>query len=385
MRRTVLLTTLAMLASLMLVLVACGVAGTSPTPPKPTSPVAGSTPPTFTAPTPTPVATQTPSPTALPSWLTDMIQGLESQEVTNPPSSIVRYDYEGRVVYYQPPVCCDVFGTVYDADGNILGHPDGGITGQGDFRLPDFFDKAQNPRLLWEDPRGDAPDTIRVDAPIDELDLIILESFPVQYRLRVVSGLRNSCESFGGFDVTLDGTTVLVDLYNFRIGDTSIACAEIYGMVETNVDLGSDFDAGVTYTVQVGSRSLKFRDGATGPFETGKGDLDDGYKLVLAPIESLSLNTSGDEYNLAVTYGLPSGCHTFEGYSVDGEDAMLTVQIHNRVPTGDVMCTQVYGTGEVIVPLGSGFDNDVTYTLDINGQRLSFVGGIGPLTLQGER
>ena len=378
MRRRILLTTLAVLASLMLVLVACGVAGTSPTPPRPTLPGPGSTPPTFPAPTPTPDVTPTPSPTELPSWLTDLIQGIETEPATNPPSSIVRYDYEGQVVYHQPPVCCDVFGTVYDADGNILGHPDGGITGEGDFRLPDFFDLAQNPRLVWEDPRGDAPKTIRVDAPIDELNLIILESFPVQYRLRVVSGLRNSCESFGGYDVTLEGTTVQVDFYNFRVEDTSIACAEIYGMVETYVDLGSEFDTGITYTVQAGARSLKFRDGATGLFEAPERDINEGYQLVLAPVESLSLNRDGEEYVLLATYGLSSGCHTFEGFTVDGEDATLTVKLQNRIPTGDVMCTQVYGTGEVIVPLGSEFEDQVTYTLEVNGQRLSFVGGLEP-------
>ena len=75
----------------------------------------------------------------IPDWLTRLIQRLENEPVANPPASIAQYVYTGHTVYFLPPRCCDIFSDLYDADGNIIGHPDGGITGQGDGRVPDFL------------------------------------------------------------------------------------------------------------------------------------------------------------------------------------------------------------------------------------------------------
>ncbi len=94
----------------------------------------------------------TPGPT--PSWLTALIHDLESQPVASPPAFVGQYDYAGRTVYYVPPRCCDIWGTVYDADGVVLCHPDGGVTGSGDGRCPDFLSQRKNERIVWRDPRG---------------------------------------------------------------------------------------------------------------------------------------------------------------------------------------------------------------------------------------
>ena len=66
-------------------------------------------------------------------------QSVGGRPVANPPASVTRYDYKGNTVYFVPQRCCDIFSDLYDAEGNIIGHPDGGITGQGDGRVPDFF------------------------------------------------------------------------------------------------------------------------------------------------------------------------------------------------------------------------------------------------------
>jgi len=74
--------------------------------------------------------------------------------VTNPPSSVWSFRYDGEVVYHRAAVCCDVFGNLYDEQGSLLGHPDGGIAGNGDGRCPDFFDVRTDGTLIWSDPRG---------------------------------------------------------------------------------------------------------------------------------------------------------------------------------------------------------------------------------------
>jgi len=91
---------------------------------------------------------------SLPPWLTSLIHELESQRVANPPAFIARYDYRGAVVYYLPPRCCDIWSNLYDVDGAIICHPDGGLSGSGDGRCADFLAQRTNERVVWRDPRG---------------------------------------------------------------------------------------------------------------------------------------------------------------------------------------------------------------------------------------
>src|SRR5438034_11845104 len=91
-----------------------------------------------------------------PEWLATLIRELENQPVANPPAFIARYDYRGQVVYYLPARCCDIPSNVYNADGAIVCHPDGGFSGSGDGRCSDFFAQRTNEKIVWQDPRGAA-------------------------------------------------------------------------------------------------------------------------------------------------------------------------------------------------------------------------------------
>jgi len=92
------------------------------------------------------------SPDDLP-WLADLIQRLESAPVRNPPASITEYRYRGERVYYVPPACCDIFSDLYDRDGHLICHPEGGIRGGGDGRCSDFAATRSGGRLIWRDKR----------------------------------------------------------------------------------------------------------------------------------------------------------------------------------------------------------------------------------------
>ena len=94
---------------------------------------------------------------ALPLWLAELLQGFESQAATNPPPFIAQYNYKGQVVYYVPPRCCDIPSILYEADGTIICHPDGGAMGRGDARCGDFFTERTNERIVWKDPRLRSP------------------------------------------------------------------------------------------------------------------------------------------------------------------------------------------------------------------------------------
>jgi hypothetical protein len=113
---------------------------------------AGATPSATVAPTPAPS-----SPPASPSisgWLQTLIAQIGSEPVTNPPTAIYSYDYRGGTVYFRPSRCCDIRSELYDAGGALICQPDGGLTGKGDGRCPDFLAVRTNERVVWLDPRA---------------------------------------------------------------------------------------------------------------------------------------------------------------------------------------------------------------------------------------
>ncbi len=88
-----------------------------------------------------------------PQWVDQLIKEFDGEPVGNPPQSIWRYEYNGQVVYYVPAQCCDQYSTLYDADGNVICAPDGGLTGTGDGKCADFRSKRTQETLVWKDSR----------------------------------------------------------------------------------------------------------------------------------------------------------------------------------------------------------------------------------------
>lgn len=93
------------------------------------------------------------TPSENPKWVDQRVKEFQGAPVGNPPQSIWRYAYNGQVVYYVPAQCCDMFSTLYDADGNVICAPDGGLTGAGDGRCADFMSQKTQEQLIWQDPR----------------------------------------------------------------------------------------------------------------------------------------------------------------------------------------------------------------------------------------
>jgi hypothetical protein len=89
-----------------------------------------------------------------PAWLQALIARIETEPVSNPPSSILSYRYRGELVYFRPARCCDIPSELYDEEGTLLCRPSGGFTGGGDGRCPDFAATRTDERLIWRDPRS---------------------------------------------------------------------------------------------------------------------------------------------------------------------------------------------------------------------------------------
>jgi hypothetical protein len=89
-----------------------------------------------------------------PNWVDNLIMNFKSQPVGNPPQSIFKYEYKNQIVYFVPAQCCDQFSTLYDKNGTVICLPDGGISGTGDGKCPDFFTERKNEKLIWKDSRA---------------------------------------------------------------------------------------------------------------------------------------------------------------------------------------------------------------------------------------
>lgn len=89
----------------------------------------------------------------VPVCILEKIKQLKNEEVWNPPASVWQYEYKGQVVYYIPARCCDIPSSLYDANCNLICHPDGGFTGKGDGKCTDFADKRTKEKLIWKDER----------------------------------------------------------------------------------------------------------------------------------------------------------------------------------------------------------------------------------------
>ncbi len=97
-----------------------------------------------------------------------------------------------------------------------------------------------------------------IDAPILEAELLVRESFPVQYAVRVVSELPNGCHQFDGVAQSRSGETITIDVTNTVPEDDDAVCTQIYGTHEEVVELGTDFVSGTEYTVLVNDKTITF-------------------------------------------------------------------------------------------------------------------------------
>ena len=98
------------------------------------------------------------------------------------------------------------------------------------------------------------PNTYAEAAPIDGLsDVRILESFPPQYAITVQAGLPSGCARQFRYNYVVNGNVVEITVLNAIL--KADFCTAIYGLYEVNINLGSDFQSGQTYTVRVNNQA----------------------------------------------------------------------------------------------------------------------------------
>jgi uncharacterized OsmC-like protein len=88
-------------------------------------------------------------------------------------------------------------------------------------------------------------------APIESAEIVVRESAPPQYAVKITSGLPNGCAKFDRIDVVSNGKIVDLKVWNTLPAENSIACTMIYGTTANTVNLAGHFERGRTYDVRV--------------------------------------------------------------------------------------------------------------------------------------
>ena len=105
----------------------------------------------------------------------------------------------------------------------------------------------------------DLRDTFIAESPVESAVVLVLESAPSQRQLRVVSGMPkgSGCSQFNGYEVRRrEPHRIDVVITHHEVADPFVVCTADYPTVETDVPLGSDFEAGMEYTVSVNSDTV---------------------------------------------------------------------------------------------------------------------------------
>ena len=93
-------------------------------------------------------------------------------------------------------------------------------------------------------------------APIHEVDVYFMESYPVQVGVHIQGGLKDGCTTFHNAVVTQEGGTINIEVTVQRPRDA--ICTQVYTYFEENINLGSDFTVGTTYTLTVNDYTTTF-------------------------------------------------------------------------------------------------------------------------------
>lgn len=110
---------------------------------------------------------------------------------------------------------------------------------------------------VWEMINQRTVDELEISqAPIHEVEVYFMESFPVQVGVHIEGGLPDGCTTFHDAVIYLEGSVINIFVTTQRPRDVS--CPAIYTDFEKDLNLGSDFTPGTTYILKVNDYATTF-------------------------------------------------------------------------------------------------------------------------------
>jgi hypothetical protein len=111
--------------------------------------------------------------------------------------------------------------------------------------------------FVGRDPAGRA--VVVKESPVESVELIILEIFPPQYRIKVASTMSgSSCSQFNGYDISRPFANNIQVKVTYLAPAGIVECTADVAYAETEIPLGSNFNSKEEYTVVVNKMTETF-------------------------------------------------------------------------------------------------------------------------------
>jgi hypothetical protein len=111
---------------------------------------------------------------------------------------------------------------------------------------------------VWDMVNQQMLDSIEINlAPIHEVNVTILMSNPPQIGVYIKGGLRDGCTKYHDIEVAREDDIINIKVTTEHPKD--VFCPAIYTYFEKDVNLGSDFTIGTTYTLNVNDYTTTFK------------------------------------------------------------------------------------------------------------------------------
>lgn len=194
------------------------------------------------------------------------------------------------------------------------------------------------------------------NATVEELEVILLESFPLQAQVRVSGYLPDGCTELDEITVERQNKNFLLTLTTRRpTGD--IACTQALVPFEEIVDLDIEGLEAGTYAVIAQEQEAQFTLDVDNvlPQQVDESEFVFGSDATVEQITVNQTETFPVQVNVILDGYLPDGCTEIDEIRSSLDDQTFTIEIVTRKPAGDVACTMA------IVPF------EVTHELDVEG------------------
>ncbi|MCH9038987.1 MAG: hypothetical protein IIC23_06300 [Chloroflexi bacterium] len=109
-------------------------------------------------------------------------------------------------------------------------------------------------------PLPDEPEypTADVPAPIESVQITKTESLPPEYLVDITFALTSECDRFNGYHLQRAGSEINISVTNLvPRPEAQVVCPQNYDLRETSINLGSSFENGIVYSVNVNFEPVK--------------------------------------------------------------------------------------------------------------------------------
>ena len=205
-----------------------------------------------------------------------------------------------------------------------------------------------------EEPPAEDEYTYGQDAVVENLEVMLLESFPLQANVIIAGYLPDGCTELVEINVERQGMEFVINLTTRR-PTGNVACTMALEPFEKLVDLPIDGLEAGTYTVVAQDHQAQFILDVENalPNEPVVGGFD---KLIgsAGVVESMSLSVMESfpvQVRVELSGYLPDGCTTLREITAARDGDTFTIQVVTERPSGDVACTMAIVPFSESVPL----------------------------------